>query len=93
MRAIVKAIKDDPRGVRLVASRAGVSKYTIYHWLSGYTKSPGIKTMTRVAEALGFSINMKAESVKLIPFQPVHRTPPPAALSGPRLRMLLRSLQ
>ena len=101
---VIRAIKNDPRGVRGIADSAGVSGVTLYYWMRSGPKAPRLDTLTKVAKALGFSIKFEAESVKLVPFQhrdlpwadgqgQPHRTAPPAALSSRQLRMLLRSLQ
>lgn len=42
-----------------VAYTAKVSIQTLYNWIHGYTKYPRIDTLTKVANAVGFEINLE----------------------------------
>lgn len=48
----------DEYEIQSVAKAAHVAPATLYFWLDGTTQNPRIDTLTRVAEALGFSFRL-----------------------------------
>lgn len=58
---VFEQLKQELQGYDLdsVSEIAEVSKSTLYFWLEGRTKSPQIRTLTNVAQALGFDILIK----------------------------------
>jgi transcriptional regulator with XRE-family HTH domain len=45
--------------IKELAHASGVGVSTLYAWRSGYTISPQIRTLTRVARSLGYEIVLK----------------------------------
>jgi transcriptional regulator with XRE-family HTH domain len=104
VKLLVAAVDARPEGLIPFARRAGVSFQMLYQWRTGTTRRPRIDTLMKVAEALGYSIDLSAARPRLVALRPVrtpwvdqqgrpHKTAPQEGLSGPRMRMLLRSLQ
>lgn len=56
----------DLRGYELksVAQNAEVNLSTIYFWLDGTTRTPRLDTFIRVAEAIGYNVNLIVTKTK-----------------------------
>jgi transcriptional regulator with XRE-family HTH domain len=75
VRALVQllaAIESDPRSVEALARAAGVDRNTIWNWVRGLTTNPNIAQVDKVAQAMGYSL-------ELVP-------PPPRKPPGPKAR-------
>jgi DNA-binding phage protein len=91
--AILAAIRKSDLGALVIADRAGINHWTIYSWLNGRTKNPTIRTLTLVASALGFSIELSGGAARLVLLRQPAAPPPQHGLSPHKMRMLLRSMQ
>lgn len=50
-----------------LADKADVSAQTVWMWANGYTKSPRITTLVKVATALGYDIGLsKIRTLRLV---------------------------
>lgn len=53
--------------VRWVADHSGVSKGCLYSWLDGTTQLPRLDTIVKVADCLGFDLELvKKETLKKV---------------------------
>ena len=78
-----------------VAYRSGVRKKTIVWWLTGFTASPRIDTMTKVATVLGQHIELTGRVGKMVNYFPKQtiKPPPPIPFRRHDVRMTLLKLQ
>ena len=51
--------------VESVAAMCGVAPSTMYFWLAGKTKKPRIDTISKVADAIGFELQMARKQAQL----------------------------
>jgi len=60
-------LKGELRGwdIKSVAIEAEVAPATIYFWLCGKTKKPRLDTVARVANAIGFDLQLVRKKVQL----------------------------
>ena len=62
--AIFKQIKYmlNDYNIYSVAATAGVSQQTLYNWYNGITRFPQLRTIVKVAHALGYELELKRKS-------------------------------
>lgn len=56
---IIDLIPTGRGAMSLLAFEAGVNYQTLWNWVYGETMAPRISTLIKVAEALGYSIELK----------------------------------
>jgi transcriptional regulator with XRE-family HTH domain len=64
MREIIKKLSGDRHmTLKEIAERAGISKNTVEMVLNGRSKNPTLKTVARIADALGYDLTIKKREV------------------------------
>ena len=99
-RQLLNAINRSELSPEKIANCCGLGVSTVRAWFLFPKRMPNLRTVAVVAELLGFSIDLTGAEPRLVAKTPaplrsgrMGETSGRPLLSGPRMRMLLRSLQ